>query len=294
MRRTLILAALLASGATVLAQQRATFILNSGDRVSGVVNSGTASRGFFNRSPSFLVDVNNRQVQVPMSDVAVIEFDTTRPSPRELAALPYDGSHLVVFRDGTTRDGRLTSISGNVVRWTYEPGDTEQIPIRDIRRIYLNADGARNAYDYNNRSQSQYGRDAYARDPYARDPYGSNVASSRAIRVPANTAWTDTGIDVRAGEALTFLTEGEVSYGQGGGMSAQADGNAGMKSDRYPVRGMAVGALIGRVGRSAPFYIGGGPEPIRAPASGRLMLGVNDDERGDNSGAFSVTVRRER
>jgi hypothetical protein len=30
------------------------------------------------------------------------------------------------------------------------------------------------------------------------------------------------------------------------------------------------------------------------PANGRLLLGVNDDERGDNSGAFRVVIRSSR
>jgi hypothetical protein len=55
---------------------------------------------------------------------------------------------------------------------------------------------------------------------------------------------------------------------------------------------MPVGGLIAKVGNSAPFPIGGNTSPIRMPANGRLMLGVNDNELGDNSGFFSVTVQR--
>ena len=52
------------------------------------------------------------------------------------------------------------------------------------------------------------------------------------------------------------------------------------------------GGLIGRVGTSAPFPIGSNSQPIVMPADGRLMLGVNDNEPGDNSGAFTVTVTK--
>jgi hypothetical protein len=31
---------------------------------------------------------------------------------------------------------------------------------------------------------------------------------------------------------------------------------------------------------------------IRMPVDGRLLLGVNDDQRNDNSGAFDVVIRR--
>ena len=44
------------------------------------------------------------------------------------------------------------------------------------------------------------------------------------------------------------------------------------------------GALIGKVGNSAPFLIGSNTQPILMPANGRLMLGINDDGFGDNTG----------
>jgi len=50
--------------------------------------------------------------------------------------------------------------------------------------------------------------------------------------------------------------------------------------------------LIGKVGAMAPFPIGSNTQPIVMPADGRLMLGVNDNELGDNSGFFSVTVTK--
>ena len=53
---------------------------------------------------------------------------------------------------------------------------------------------------------------------------------------------------------------------------------------------MPVGGLIGRVGNSAPFPIGSNTQRIRMPADGTLMLGVNDQNLGDNSGYFTVTI----
>jgi len=55
-----------------------------------------------------------------------------------------------------------------------------------------------------------------------------------------------------------------------------------------------VGALIGRVGNNGkPFAIGMQTQPLPMPASGRLFLGVNDNELGDNSGAFTVIVTKQ-
>ena len=51
------------------------------------------------------------------------------------------------------------------------------------------------------------------------------------------------------------------------------------------------GALIGKIGPNGkPFVIGASTAPIRMPATGRLMLGVNDDNFNDNSGTFEVIV----
>src|SRR5262245_59912475 len=155
MRRMLILVALLATGAILSAQERATFIKNDGERITGLLESRTVSRGFFNRSSSFLMNVNNQQVQVPVGDVAVIDFTGGRPSTRELNTLPNDGSQLIVMRNGHQSEGRLVSFGNDdTVRWTYDRGDTENIPMSQISRIYLNPSNARAALD-----NSQYGYD---------------------------------------------------------------------------------------------------------------------------------------
>lgn len=299
LRRTLILTAVLAGGATLMAQEHATFIKNNGERISGMVESRTVGRSLFNRTPSFLVNVNNRQVQVPMTDVAVIDFDSgATPSTRELNALPTDGNHLLVLRNGSQREGRLVNVvAGDAVRWTYEPGDTEDIPMRDVRRIYLNPQGARNAYRYN-AGQYEYGDNQYGNGQYgngSNHPDGNRsgglLTPSTELEVPANVAWTDTGMDVRAGEMVIFVANGQIMFGRDASMTASPEGNPAMKNQSYPVPGASVGTLIGRVGRTAPFVIGTNRRAIQMPANGRLRLGVNDDGRGDNSGVFHVVIR---
>jgi hypothetical protein len=72
-----------------------------------------------------------------------------------------------------------------------------------------------------------------------------------------------------------------------------------MKSNKYPVPGNQAGTLIGRVGSGGLFgggrifAIGTMSQPITMQADGRLMLGINDDNFGDNSGAFSVTINKQ-
>ncbi len=50
------------------------------------------------------------------------------------------------------------------------------------------------------------------------------------------------------------------------------------------------GALIAKVGNSAPFPIGNNTEPVTMPAAGQLYLGINDDEVSDNRGEYIVSL----
>ena len=63
-----------------------------------------------------------------------------------------------------------------------------------------------------------------------------------------------------------------------------------MRFGRY-CRSRFEGALIGRIGNGAPFAIGDQTIALPMPADGQLFLAVNDDEVGDNKGAFVVTLR---
>jgi hypothetical protein len=54
------------------------------------------------------------------------------------------------------------------------------------------------------------------------------------------------------------------------------------------------GALIAKIGNSAPFPIGDNTAPITMPANGILYLGVNDDEVSDNRGEFIVHMSHQR
>ena len=59
-----------------------------------------------------------------------------------------------------------------------------------------------------------------------------------------------------------------------------------------PLPGNFAGALIARVGNSAPFPIGNATT-VTVPAAGQLFLGINDDNVGDNQGGFRVSIQRQ-
>ena len=118
------------------------------------------------------------------------------------------------------------------------------------------------------------------------------------INVPGTSRGTDTGLDVRAGDQIFFTATGTVIAGQRVGQVG-ADGAAatgfGSVMNARPLPSAGVGALIGYTRTSsgqssAPFLIGSQLAGT-VPTDGRLILLINDDNYGDNSGSFSVRIR---
>ena len=112
------------------------------------------------------------------------------------------------------------------------------------------------------------------------------------VRVAANQPWTDTGVTVNVGDHVTFQASGQIAFGRSPGQTSDPNGNGAERRANYPDPTVPVGALIGKVGNGAPFAIGMQTQPLAMPASGRLYLGVNDNQHDDNAGAFTVLIRR--
>jgi hypothetical protein len=120
----------------------------------------------------------------------------------------------------------------------------------------------------------------------------TGIPEGTGIAVPGNAAWTPTGQTVRRGDRLSFSATGEVRLSTDASDVANANGSrAGRKSAGAPVPDAAAGALIARVGNSAPFPIGEN-QTVTMPANGQLFLGINDDHVGDNQGGYRVTLQR--
>jgi hypothetical protein len=260
------------------ATERATFILTTGERKSGtVVFHGGQNENLINGDLNLGQD-NAKDLSIRMDQVAVIDFVGGRPAVEEMTTVPASG-HYLVMRDGNGQPGTFVNmIGGDTLVWRNQNNQEQRFPLRDVRRIYLNPDSARTAFRY--------------RGTNAVGTTGQTVLAPGAIRVEANQPWTDTGIDVRAGDLVSFQGSGQVAFGQSSGQTAGVDGKSDVRSPNYPVSAMPVGGLIAKVANSAPFPIGGNQQAIRMPANGRLMLGVNDNEVNDNSGFFSVVVTR--
>jgi hypothetical protein len=243
----------------VLAQEPATLVLRSGERISGdLVDHGGAG---------FTIRVGGQDRQVSDNDVAVVEFaggDLTGDQRNKVQG----GQPIVVLRNGEVIDGRLFDVGGTrPLRITIDtPGGRRDFQSSEVARIYYAVPGG-----------------AVATTGQAQAP------AANAIQVQANQPWTATGITVRRGDRVAFNASGDIDVMTGKGLSAGPAGTSAIQG-RYPAAGAPAGALIGRIGNGRPFVIGANTQPITMSDNGRLFLGVNDDHHADNSGAFSVSI----
>lgn len=273
-------------GAVAFAAEQATFILNNGQRQSGtVVFHG--GHGYNLIDDQLNLRIGSNEQSFPLENVSVIDFVGGTPPERELQAVPASGN-LIALRNGGLEQGHFVNIvNGETVQWQAADGSTRDYPIGEVSRIYLNPQGARVAYNYN-------GPMGQAAAPQAVGTAGQAPANlpPGAVAVQANQQWTPTGVTVRKGDRWAFQTSGQIAFGQSAGQTAGPDGSGSAAGAGFPVPVMPVGGLIGKVGNSAPFPIGSNSQPIVMPETGQLMLGVNDNQLGDNSGYFTVAIAK--
>jgi hypothetical protein len=138
------------------------------------------------------------------------------------------------------------------------------------------------------------------------------VLETASIQVPSTTPWSDTGIDVTAGQHLRITATGMVRYGGNAQQVTDANGDtSGTNGQKLFMAAVlpttVVVSLIGKVGgttavgtgtplpegtpNDGPGFVGTSYDEI-VPESGRLFLGFNDQTQAfsDNSGAFAVTI----
>jgi hypothetical protein len=263
-----------------LAAERATFVLTNGERKSGeVVFHGGHAANFIDGQLN--LGDNGKEQSFPIEQVALIDFTGGTPATDELARVPATGQ-VVVMRDGNAVPGQFVNIvRGDTLLWQNASGQQQQFPVRDVARVYLHPQAARTVFNYNGPVGTVAGT-------------SGTMVGGRTIQVNANRAWTDTGIDVNAGDKVAFQPSGEILFGRSPGQVATPDGNPEYRSANYPEPSVPVGALIGRVGtKGKPFGIGTQTQPLPMPASGRLFLGVNDNDLSDNSGSYTVVVAKQ-
>lgn len=253
------------------AQEQATLTLRSGERISAqLIDLGGVG---------FTVRVNGQERQIPTNDVAIIDFTGAAMTDADWQKVT-GGSHAIWLKSGEVITGQLFDIGGtSPLNITFRTsGGERQISSSDIGRIVL-------------------ARTTSSVATTGEQPATAAATSSAGggIAVPANQAWTSTGMTVRRGEILTFNTTGEIRLS---GDASDMAGSAGSRGQRMAAAGAPLpnafaGALVGRVGNGQVFAIGD-QRQVRMPDSGQLFLGINDDHVGDNAGEFRVEIQRVR
>lgn len=183
---------------------------------------------------------------------------------------------MLIMNNGRDIRGKLVSVNRGIILFDQEGGRRIRVNINRVDTINIGDD------DFNDERDQ---RD----DTYTWDR-NNDRNLEQSIAVYADRVWTDTGMTVRAGDILNFVPSGEIVWAPGHRDGPAGEVNSGHNHGR-PIHDKPAAALIGRIGNDT-FHIGDGSSSFRAPTSGRLFLGINDDHPEDNQGHFQVVVRR--
>ena len=133
-------------------------------------------------------------------------------------------------------------------------------------------------------------------NPFDREGGGVPGAESSepvTVVVPGTDQWTDTGIDLKIDDTVSIEADGEITPSVAGVPLHGPDGVPDGRGRTYNLEGLEEpnhNSLIGRIGEDgAPFPVGSQLQS-KADTDGRLFLGVNDIDVGNNAGEFTVTV----
>ena len=274
-------ALVLALAATAEAQRDATILLRSGERISG------SFQDIHNNLVYMRLSFHEER-RIPVDEVALIDFvGGTRGLPETEIVAAREEADLLILQNGRSYRGTLVDVTGEgenerleIIFRTGE-GTTMRALVTDVGRLYLgrlpDLSGVPGAI-------------ATTGSTPAPAPQGGLFAAT-AGWVAANQQWTSTGLTVRQGEMVSFNADGQIQLG-GDHVAGPAGSRRQLSSAIAPLPGELMGALIARVGNSEPFAIGDLTRPIRMPASGTLLLGVNlgSADLATATGGFSVAV----
>lgn len=257
-------------------EHRATVLMRSGDKVAGQLED--VENGLVYLRVSL-----HDQRRLPIGDVALIDLVGGASGLPETELNEARGAgHLVVLRDGSSVKGQFIDVRGgeegaapnenHALHFRTAGGEERRIMLDNVGRIYLgNYPGAATTTTTTTTS--------------------SDPVPAGATRVPANQTWVATPLKVRRGDMVTFNVTGQIQLSQDGEDVAIAAGSLRQrKAPGSPLPANLAGALIAKIGNSAPFPIGNTTSPVTMPADGQLYLGINDDEVSDNRGEFTITV----
>jgi hypothetical protein len=263
-------------------EHRATVLMRNGDRVAGLLEDVEGGVVFVRVS-------QHDQRKLGVGEVALIDFvGGASGLPETELSVARGPNHLALLRDGSSISGQFVDVRGgestaaagetHMLIFRTTSGEERRIPLDGVSRIYL----------------GNFPGSSTASNTAAPPTFTEGQAlPAGGIRVPANQRWTATPINVRRGDQLSFNVSGQIQLSEDTGDVAQSAGSLRQRTaPGSPLPANFAGALIARVGTSAPFPIGNVTTPVTMPAAGQLYLGINDDEVSDNRGEFLVNVAR--
>jgi hypothetical protein len=128
----------------------------------------------------------------------------------------------------------------------------------------------------------------------------AQAGQSYTVEVSGHQEWTDTNVDLRAGEKLQITADGTITYAAEGKHPERNFGPAGIPRSladvihQYAVPNGEHGELIGRLGAgdAAEAFEIGASNTYTAPVAGRLFLGINQSVRDAEgaTGSFEVQI----
>ena len=122
-------------------------------------------------------------------------------------------------------------------------------------------------------------------------------AKIKEVKVTPVQLWTDTGLDLKAGQTVDIKAQGEILINEKDASSpgGLADPSIAPFKKLFwkmsNVTGQAGhGALIGKIGDKGKPFLVGHECKFKADSKGRLYLGVNDKDYHNNSGAYQAKI----
>lgn len=267
--------------APAAAQEQATILKRDGSTVSGRFEAWNRN----NNSIYIRVSPGDQRI-IPLGETAAIDAEGNgRNLPETELGPARGGDHVLVTRRGEVIHGRLINIEGGegsgsegeprVV--SFKPNDAAERRLRfsEMRRLYL----------------GNYPASLGTAPPTTPPSISEPDLPPGAVRVAGTSRWVPTGLIVGRNDRVAFAVTGEVQLSTDPEDKARPAGSVkGRYAANAPAPTLLAGALIGRVGNGPVFAIGDQTEPLPMNGDGQLFLTVNDDEVGDNQGAFAVAM----
>ena len=117
---------------------------------------------------------------------------------------------------------------------------------------------------------------------------------AKDFTIKGESQWTDTNIDVQAGERVLVTATGKLRYLDAKEENGPEGVPRGFKDllRILPFNGAGRGALIGRIGDAdiAETFLIGALREVSAPVAGRLAVGLNQPKADSADGSYSVHI----